>query len=522
MTVLGQDLPRVTYFNIGIDLTGIHALFDEQLPRFKAEKLGRLHPNVIAGRADKDGTPYDVHAPADRRVTLGSLVAASPAAIDRAVKAARAAAPGWGNLDMSARIAHLQRAADYIRDHRFEIGMALMLEVGKSRTEAMGEVEEAIDMIGHYVAEAARNHNWVHPLKVIADETSHDVLRPYGVFAVISPFNFPLALSVSMIAASLLMGNVVVFKPTVGAVLSGPLLAAAFAGVPEGVFSFVAGGADVGATLTASDIDGVAFTGSRAVGMNLVRQMASGEFMRPVIAELGGKNAAFVTETADLDIAAAAVARAAFGLSGQKCSACSKVYVARSVKAVFLQKLTAFTATLQIGDPVLRENFLGPVINEAAAARFVTALDAIDPSHIVAGGKRLTGGIFDHGTYLQPTIVTGLPADHALNRQEFFVPLVSVQAYDDFAAAIADANATPYGLTAGLYTAKADERDLWLSHIEAGVLYINRPSAATTGAWPGYQGFCGWKGSGLSGKGGLGPHYLTQFGREQSRTVHGF
>ncbi len=514
-----HDLPRVTYFNIDADLSGVRDMFDRSLPDFKREHTGRRHPNLIGGRDDIDGTPYAVHAPADRALDLGTLVAASPAAVDRAIAAARTAQPDWESLGMPARAAALQKVADHISRNKFRYGMGLLLEVGKSWGEAMGEVEEAIDMIAHYAAEAARNDNFIRTMKTVGNEQGHDVLRPYGVFAVIAPFNFPIALAVGMLSAALTMGNTVVFKPTVGVAFSGPLLAEAFRLLPDGVFNFIAGGADVGAALTGGHVDGVAFTGSRAVGMNLARQMAAGPFMRPVIAELGGKNAAFVTASADLDIAAAATARAAFGLSGQKCSACSKVYVDNKVQKDFLARLQAFTLGLKIGNPEDTSVFTGPVINEAAACRFATAIDNIDASHIIAGGRRLDN---DAGAYLTPTIVAGLTADHPINRDELFVPLVSVQGFDDFRAAIAASNSVPYGLTAGLYTHDAAERDLWLNKIEAGVLYVNRPSAATTGAWPGYQGFGGWKGSGLTGRGGLGPHYLAQFAREQSRTVYGF
>jgi 1-pyrroline-5-carboxylate dehydrogenase len=269
-------------------------------------------------------------------------------------------------------------------------------------------------------------------------------------------------------------------------------------------------------------VDGVAFTGSNAVGMSILRHSASSQSMRPVLAEMGGKNPAFVTASADLTVAASGVARSAFGLSGQKCSALSKAYVARGVTDDFLNALLDTAGKLAVGDPRRQEVFMGPVIDEAAIKRFAQAsADASADGRIVAGGKQLRGGLFDRGPYVEPTIVTGLPRDHRINRDELFLPFMSVLPFDDLDDAIADANSSAYGLTAGIYTQDSQELDRFLGTIEAGVLYANRASGATTGAWPGFQTFCGWKGSGITGKGGLGSWYVPQFMREQSHTIFG-
>jgi 1-pyrroline-5-carboxylate dehydrogenase len=237
---------------------------------------------------------------------------------------------------------------------------------------------------------------------------------------------------------------------------------------------------------------------------------------------MGGKNPAFVTPSADLAVAASGVARSAFGLSGQKCSALSKVYVARGTTDAFLDALAETTGKLAIGDPRQPDVFTGPVINEKSLDRFAGACaDAAAAGSILIGGARLEGGQFDCGPYAAPTVVTGLPNDHRINRDELFVPFLSLLEYDDLGEAIADANRSAFGLTAGVYTQDKDELDRFLETIEAGVLYANRASGATTGAWPGFQTFCGWKGSGTSGKGGLGSWYVPQFMREQSHTLFG-
>jgi 1-pyrroline-5-carboxylate dehydrogenase len=216
------------------------------------------------------------------------------------------------------------------------------------------------------------------------------------------------------------------------------------------------------------------------------------------------------------------VARSAFGLQGQKCSAASKVYVERTIIDEFLSQLIETANKLVIGDPRRQDAFMGPVINEAALDRFSEAAeDASSCGSVVLGGRQLAGGLFDKGPYVPPTVVTGLPRDHRINRDELFLPFISVLECDGLDDAIADANHSAFGLTAGVYTHDPEELDRFLTTIEAGVLYANRASGATTGAWPGFQTFCGWKGSGTSGKGGLGSWYVPQFMREQSHTVFG-
>jgi 1-pyrroline-5-carboxylate dehydrogenase len=186
----------------------------------------------------------------------------------------------------------------------------------------------------------------------------------------------------------------------------------------------------------------------------------------------------------------------------------------------FLAALLETTDKLVVGDPRRREVFVGPVIDGAAVRRFSDAsAEARSDGAILTGGTQLSGGIFDRGPYVAPTIVTGLPRDHRINRDELLVPFMSVLPFDDLDEAIADSNRSAYGLTAGIYTRDQAELDRFLGTIEAGVLYANRSSGATTGAWPGFQTFCGWKGSGITGKGGLGRWYVPQFMREQSQTI---
>jgi 1-pyrroline-5-carboxylate dehydrogenase len=235
---------------------------------------------------------------------------------------------------------------------------------------------------------------------------------------------------------------------------------------------------------------------------------------------MGGKNPAIVTATADLDKAANGILRSAFGASGQKCSACSRVLVEATVHDALLERLAEGARSWTVADPVAADCRLGPVNNEQAYETYRRAADeARRDGRVIAGAEVLTDGPLARGWFVAPTIVAELPEGHRLTRDELFVPFVVVEKVADLDDAIASANDQSLGLTAGLFSESEDEKQRFLDGIEAGVVYINRAAGATTGAWPGYQTFGGWKGSGSTGKSAFGPHYVQLFMREQSRTI---
>jgi 1-pyrroline-5-carboxylate dehydrogenase len=403
---------------------------------------------------------------------------------------------------------------------------ALMaFEVGKSRLEALGEVEESADLIRYYADVYERNDGYVHLMDNLGDPavTTRSILRPYGVFAVISPFNFPMALAAGPSAGALMAGNAVVFKPASASAMSGVLLAEAYrdAGLPEGVFNLVMGpGESVGQEVQENPgVDGIVFTGSYEVGMGIFRSFSK-RWPKPCIVEMGGKNPAIVTAKADLEEAADGIVRSAFGFGGQKCSANSRVYVERGVHDDLVRLLVRATERIVIGDPLLRESWLGPIIDERAVARYLAAVaDARRDGRVLAGGERLMDGGMARGTFVEPAVVGHLPPDHRLFQDELFAPFTAVHAVDSLEEALHLSNDSTYGLTAGVYTEDASEVDRFLEEIEAGVLYVNRRAGATTGAWPGVQAFGGWKGSGSTGKAGLSLYYPAHFMREQSHTI---
>jgi len=239
---------------------------------------------------------------------------------------------------------------------------------------------------------------------------------------------------------------------------------------------------------------------------------------KPIITEMGGKNPAIVTASADLDKAAVGVMRAAFGYGGQKCSACSRVLVDGRVKDAFVAKLLAETEKIKVGDPTVRDVYLGPVINEAAVATYENAIAEIKRSNgkVLSGGKTRKGS----GHFVEPTIVDDLPRDHRINKEELFVPILSIVPVDGLDDAIQVANDVDYGLTAGIFSREPAEIRRFFAEVIAGVLYANRTAGATTGAVVGVQPFGGWKMSGISGKSAGGHYYLPQFLREQSESEY--
>ena len=439
----------------------------------------------------------------------------------RAVEAARAAAPGWAATPFQERCTLLRAVADGIGARHVELAALASLETGKSRTESILEVQEAIDLIEAYAGHMEENDGYTAPLdSFVEGERNVDVLRPYGVFGVIAPFNFPVALSIGMASSALIAGNTVVFKPSEETPWTGAALGevAQGAGLPDGVFNLVHGGPDTGRALVDADVDGIAFTGSAEVGREIARKLQDGAYARPALTEMGGKNPAIVTASADLDAAAEGIARSAFGLSGQKCSACSRAIVEDPVYDEFVEKLAARAGEFPLGDPSEPSSFVGPVINEGSVDRYRRAVAAAESEGRVAAGGGDPGL---PGHYVEPTVVADLPHGHELEREELFLPFVTVTRVGSFDEALAEANAPVYGLTAGIFTGDEAEKERFLAEIQAGVVYLNRRAGATTGAWPGTQTFCGWKSSGSTGKGGLGSWYLPQFMREQSRTIVG-
>ncbi len=517
---------KLTYASMFEPPEELHARFAAAVERVRAS-LGTQHRLYIAGE-DRAADRYFLKTnPADTTQLLGEFPAASAADADAAMRAAAAAWPSWRRTSVAERARLLRRVAQLIEERVYDIAAALTLEVGKNRMEALGEAQECADFFTLYSAEFERNggFNRSMPDDPLSSHTSRNrsVLRPYGPWVVIAPFNFPLALAGGPSAAALITGNTVVVKGASATPWADRLLADCVrdAGLPPGVFNYLSGpGSVTGATLIAHPLTaGVTFTGSHGVGMRILQAMQAPPFPRPCIAEMGGKNACIVTAAADLERAATGIVRSAYGMGGQKCSALSRLYVHEKVADALSEKLLLKIGAIRIGDPTHREHWLGPVTTQSAYDNYARYCDELRAggARVLSGGERLREGALERGFFVRPTIAEA-PLDHRLWGEELFLPILMMSRVSSNEAAMDLANRSPLGLTAGFY-GSPDEVPWFNDHIEAGVTYANRPQGATTGAWPGYQAFGGWKGSGSTGKAIGSFYYLPLYMREQSQTV---
>lgn len=516
--------PKITYTSTPEQIEAMHGRFDEALDAIK-QKYGASYPMIINGEDRTSDATFDVVAPSDTSIVLGRFPKGTRQDVDDALAVAKAYQKEWAALPPERRVEYVKAAAAKIRERKFMLASLMIVECGKSRTEAIGEIEEGADLLDYYADVYKENDFYVRKMgSEDPRERNVSVLRPFGVWAIMAPFNFPHALAAGPIGGALVTGNTVVFKPASATALSGWYLARTMldSGLPAGALQLVTGGgAEVGDYLVHNPMtDGVVFTGSKETGMQLYNSFSS-QYPKPILTEMGGKNPTIVTKNADLDKAVEGVARSAFGFSGQKCSACSRVYVMSDVYDEFVERLVKRTRELKVGDPTDKTVFVGPVIDENTVKRFEAAVEKVKQAGgtILYGGHRLTEGEFANGTFVEPTIVGDLPLDHEAFKVEYFMPFVAVAKVDSLEEAIREANDVEYGLCAGIFTEDKAEMDQFFDTIEAGVTYANRKGGATTGAWPGSQPFGGWKGSGSSGKGALGSYYPTLFLREQSRTV---
>jgi 1-pyrroline-5-carboxylate dehydrogenase len=515
---------KITYATMSADNDRLHADFDAAVERVR-QQVGQTFPMLINGTARTGEAVFPIYNPADTREPLAYFQKGDRQASKDAIAAAKAAFPAWRAMPYEERLAVVEKVADMITANRFDMSAVMVMEMGKNRTEALGDVEESADLLRYYCYQMRQNKGFVREMGHFGDnDTNTSVLKPYGVWAVISPFNFPLALAAGPVAAALVAGNTVVLKPSSDAPWSGYLLIKYFldAGAPAGAANLVTGpGRSAGMELVKNpDVDGITFTGSYDVGFHQVYRNFAASFPKPVVVEMGGKNPAIVSRKADIDSAAQGVMRSAFGMGGQKCSACSRVYVQREVYDEFVDVLVEKTKTLKIGDPLNREVFLGPLVNQNAFDDFKRfAAKAQAEGNVILGGNVLTDGEMAHGYYAEPTIISGLPQDHELVQTELFVPILYVAPVDSLEEGMVKANDTVYGLTAGFFSQDEAEIQFFLDNIEAGVVYVNRAAGATTGAWPGFQPFGGWKSSGSSGRNIGGYWTLLNYVREQSQTI---
>ena len=516
---------RLTYSTMFNPPQEMHDRFEAAVEKTRAE-LGNTHGHFIDGQDVLAEPLRDDVSPINTDWVLGRFPVATGDHVGQAVAAAKRAFPGWRSTPPAERNRLLRRVGELIEERVYDIAAAVALEVGKNRMEALGEIQETADFYYLYCDDFESHQGFDHTLPddPLPDFASHNrsIMKPYGVWAVVSPFNFPFALAGGPAGAAMVTGNTVVVKGAPETPWAVRLLAECVrdAGIPDGVFNCLLDPDDTAGPILVDhpDVAGVTFTGSHEVGMQICRKASAGAYPKPCIAEMGGKNAAIVTADGDLDRAALGIMRSAFGLTGQKCSALSRVYVEESVADALIGKLRPVVDSIAVGDPTLAENYLGPIAHREAYENYQAYVAELrDGADVICGGAVLTEGDKGKGYFCAPTVAEA-PLDHRLWKHEMFAPVVMISRVPDKETGMELANDTSLGLTAGFY-GNEEETRWFFDNIEAGVTYANRPQGATTGAWPGYQPFGGWKGSGSTGKGLASFYYLAQYMREQSQTL---
>lgn len=498
-----------------------HVDFDKAIDEARKE-LGKKYPIIINGKEAYSEDCFTIRSPSDNTISVAEFPKASQEDICNCISSAKDAFEEWSYTSYQKRAQIFRECADVFSARKFFLAAIMTFENGKNRIESMGDIDEAIDFMRFYAYQLEKNEGFckdtAHPNP---DEKTRTVMKPYGVWGIIAPFNFPSAIAIGMTTGALITGNTAILKPSSDAPLSSfQFVKFLYPKLPNGAINMITGyGSVIGKELIKSpDVDGIAFTGSREVGRSGFQTFTK-HSSKPFISEMGGKNPVIVTKFADLEKASDGVMNAAFGFGGQKCSACSRVYIQEDVADKFISKLVEKTGKLKIGMPWQKDVFLGPVINKKAKTKFEDAAAlAKKDGEILAGGNVLTSPEFEHGYFVEPTIVTKLPENHKLMKEELFLPFLCIKRYGDMDDAIQLANQTEYGLTAGIFSEDKKQLDEFLRRIQAGVVYTNRSASATTAALVSSQPFVGWKSSGSTGIGAGGENYLQQFMRSQTQT----
>lgn len=478
-------------------------------------KLGRKWPLVIGGRRITNREYEASINPARPAQIVGYWARATVADAEAAVAAAREAFPAWCATSANNRAQIIERAADLLAQRRFELNALEVLEAGKPWVEADGDISEAIDFCRFYAAEIRRLER-PQSTQQVAGESCVQVFTPRGVGVAIAPWNFPLAILAGLVVAPLVAGNTVIMKPAEQT----SLIAAAFmeilieAGIPAGAVNFLPGyGEDVGAHLVAHPkVDFIAFTGSRAVGCAIwetAGHTAPGQAnLKKVVCEMGGKNALIIDHDADLDEAIPSALYSAFGFSGQKCSALSRLIVLDGIYDAFVERFLAACSSIPIGDPAEPGTFVGPVIDAEAQRKILAAIESGKREAKLAFQARLPVKLAaSGGYYVPPSVFTEVPPMSAFAREEIFGPVLAILRAKSLDEAFAITNSVDYALTGGLFSRSPSALERARRELLVGNVYLNR---GITGAIVERHPFGGFKMSGGGTKAG-GRGYLENF-----------
>ena len=493
------------------------ALMREAIANVEAE-FGREYPLVIGGKRYTTGDMLVSPNPSNYEEVVGLVHKATVELADKALEEATAAFKEWKNVAPEVRARYLFKVAALMRRRKAELTALMVLEVGKSWVEADADVAEAIDFADFYAREMIR-YSGTHGLTPLAGEQNELYYIPLGVGIVIPPWNFPLAIMAGMTLAAVVTGNTVVLKPS----SDSPIIAARFveileeASLPPGVVNFLPGsGGRIGDYLVGNPRSRfIAFTGSKEVGLHineLAAKTAEGQlWIKRVVAEMGGKDTIIVDETADLDEAAEGVMASAFGFSGQKCSACSRVVVVNEVYDKLLERVVDRTGKLRIGPTREQENWMGPVASKSAYQSISNYVEVgKGEGRLLAGGGPLADD--QSGWFIKPTVIGDVDPMARISQEEIFGPVLAAFRAKDFDAALDIANNTQFGLTGAVYSRERMRLEQARRDFHVGNLYLNRKC---TGALVDVHPFGGFNMSGTDSKAG-GRDYLLLFMQAKS------
>ncbi len=440
------------------------------------------------------GETFASDNPADTRDIVGQFQAGTAADVARAIRAAEMAGEGWKRTPAPKRGEILYRFGALMAEHKERLARAMTREMGKVLAEARGDVQEGIDIAFLMAGEGRRLFGDTTPSE-LPDKWAMSIREPIGVAGIITPWNFPMAIPCWKMMPALVSGNTVVFKPSSDTPHCATLLVElmAEAGFPDGTVNLVTGpGAAVGdAIVTSPDIPVISFTGNTETGRRLAEQ--AGARLKRLSLELGGKNGIVVMADADLDLATDGILWSAFGTTGQRCTAASRVIVDRSVAERLVERLERRAKALRLGSGLEPTTDVGPLVNAAALAK-VSGYIAVGrrEGDLVTGGEPGSGGGLEHGHFFEPTIFSGVAPMARIAQEEIFGPVLSVIPVDGYAAAVTALNQTRYGLSSSIFTSDANTAFRAMRDFETGIVYVN---AGTIGAET-HLPFGGTKGTG--------------------------
>jgi alpha-ketoglutaric semialdehyde dehydrogenase len=475
-----------------------------------------LFQNFIGGqwRASRSGQTFASTNPAHTSEVIGYYQQSIPEDLEDAIEAAAHAQPGWAALPATERGEVLLRTALLLDERKEELATLMTREMGKILKETLGDVQIAIDVAKFIAGEGRRAEGETYP-SGFPNKFNMTIRHPLGLVGIITPWNFPIAIPAWKTFPALLAGNAVILKPASDTPLLALKLAEILqaAGLPDGVFNVVTGsGGTLGNALVSHKrINMISLTGSTEVG----RQVAEicGRDLRRCALELGGKNAVIVLDDADLGLAVSGVTNAAFGTTGQRCTATSRVIVHRAALREFTDRLIASAEKLVVGDGLDPAVQMGPLVNvgRVQAVHEYTEIGKREGATLVTGGMSLGDGACAEGAFYKPTVFTNVDADMRIAQEEVFGPFISLIPVSSYEEAIRVANGTSYGLSTGIFTENARTAFRAMRDIESGLVYIN---AATTGSEI-HLPFGGMKSSG-NGHRELGPHAVDEFSEVKS------